>query len=647
LKTSPIVPAELSIAEGDPPLSPQFSDLYHPRSGPFAQARQVFLRGNGLPSRWQGRTQFTIVETGFGLGNNFLATWAAWQDDPQRCERLHFVSFEKHPLRLADLQRVHQSSPLQALADQLIAAWPPLTPNLHTLEFEVGRLRLLLAWGDAATLAREVVARADAFFLDGFAPARNEAMWSPPLFKALARLAAPGATVATWSAARAVREGLAQAGFAVQAAAGGGAKRDITLATFAPHPESGAPHRTPPVRQPLHPHPTQALIIGGGLAGAATARALMQRGIACTVIDRHAQPAGEASGNPAGLFHGTMAAHDGTHARWHRAASFHAARAVREAIAQGVSGAVDGFLRLESVLPPSAMQSLLDAQRLPPEYLQALDATSASTKSGMPLPSAAWFYPDGGWVDPRAMVTRWLQGAEWIGQTEVAAIQQQNGGLWQALDSQGLCVAQAPLLVLANARDALRLAGLPESAITARRGQLTWCAPPSNALAHRTPMPPMLPLLPIASGGYVLRLPDGSVVMGATNTARDDDDTVRDADHAFNLDRATQLLGASPLPLPLPPDVTLEGRVSWRAVTRDRLPLIGPVPDLHAAVPRRPGLALIARRPGLWLHTGLGSRGITTAALGGELIAGQALGEPWPLEADLAEALDPARMLLK
>jgi tRNA 5-methylaminomethyl-2-thiouridine biosynthesis bifunctional protein len=502
---------------------------------------------------------------------------------------------------------------------------------LHALEFEGGGVRLVLGFGDAALLAREIVAQVDAFFLDGFAPARNEAMWSPALFKALGRLAAPGATAATWSAARVVKEGLTAAGFEAVGASGVGRKRDITLARFAPR----AARVAPPARRPMSAAPSEAVILGGGLAGAATARALMQRGLACTVIDRHAAPAGEASGNPAGLFHGTLAADDATHARWHRAASFYIARSVREALAQGVPGAVQGFLRLESALTPEAMHALLAAQGLPPEYVQALDAVAASARSGAVLGSAAWFYPQGGWVNPRALVAHWLRGARWLGSTTIDTIEHAQGS-WQLRDAQGRPVAQAPLLVLANAQDALRLAGLPLQALSRRRGQLSWWTPPKDAA------PSTAPHLPVASGGYVLHLPDGRVVMGATNTARDEEAAVREADHAFNVERAIQLLGASPVDGP----AVLEGRVAWRAVTRDRLPLIGPAPDLQAPAPRRAGLNLIARRPGLWLHTGLGSRGITTAVLGGELVAAQALGEPWPIEADLAEALDPARVLL-
>jgi tRNA 5-methylaminomethyl-2-thiouridine biosynthesis bifunctional protein len=625
VKTAPIVAAAVDFSDGAAPRSPAFGDVYHPRAGAAEQAAQVFLAGNGLPARWRGRAAFTVLETGFGLGGNFLATWAAWRADAQRCARLHFVSLEQHPLARADLARALAASPWPALAHELLAAWPPLVPGLHALDFERGQLRLLLGFGDAATLARELVARVDAFYLDGFAPARNPAMWSPALFAALARLAAPGASAATWSAARSVRDGLAHAGFAVHAAAGAGSKREITLAQYAPRHRAAAPAgRVLPAAAPTH-----ALIVGAGLAGAATARALARAGIACTVFDAEREPAQHASGHPAGLYHGTVGSEDGVHARWHRAASLAAARWARDA-----GAAPQGLLRLGD--DPAAMHALIAAQHLPPDYVQALDADAASARAGRRLARAAWFYPQGGAADPGALVRHALAtpGVNWRGGVAVHMLRETAQG-WQLLDAAGRPIAEAPLVVLANAHDALRLARLPAAWARRSRGQLSWLAPGDLML------PP--PALPIASGSYVLALPDGGLLVGATQQPDDDDASVRADDHALNLAAAERLLGTPVARRGAQP----AGRVAWRMLTRDRLPLIGPVPDLAAAPPLRREPRFVARQRGLYLHCALGTRGLTTAALGGALIAAQASGAPWPLEADLADALDPARFVLR
>jgi tRNA 5-methylaminomethyl-2-thiouridine biosynthesis bifunctional protein len=628
VKTEPIVPARVDFSSDSAPRAPEFDDVYHPRgpgsTGAIEQARDVFLAGNGLPERWRGRARFTILETGFGLGSNFLATWAAWRDDPRRCERLHFVSLEKHPLTRDDLARALAASPWPELARQLLAAWPPLTPNLHQLHFESRRVQLLLGLGDATLLARALVANVDAFFLDGFAPARNAAMWSTDLFKALARQAAPGATAATWSAARVVRDGLATSGFEVQAAQGPGQKRDITLARYAPRfVPPRPPGRAMPVTASSH-----ALIVGAGLAGAATARALVRQGVPCTVLDRAAEPAAGASGNPAGLFHGTVGGDDTRYTRWHRAASFSAARWWRE---MGTPGAGDGLLRLSQRQDIEAMRALLDAQRLPPEYVQALSASEASARAGIALTSPAWCFTQGGWADPAALVraTLDLPGVQWRGHAEVHCIER-HADQWRALDREGRVLGEAPVLVLANAEDALRLAGLPAAWVSRTRGQLSWTV--SHSL--------IAPRLPIGSGAYALTLPDGRLVFGATQEGDDNDPTVRETDHADNLRRASALMGSACARAV----AALQGRVGWRVTTIDRLPLIGPAPDPTAPPPtRRDAPRLVQRQPSLFLHTALAGRGLTTAALAGELIGAMVTAAPWPMEADLVDAIDPAR----
>jgi tRNA 5-methylaminomethyl-2-thiouridine biosynthesis bifunctional protein len=223
----------------------------------------------------------------------------------------------------------------------------------------------------------------------------------------------------------------------------------------------------------------------------------------------------------------------------------------------------------------------------------------------------------------------------WRGNTCVQSIEHHADG-WHALDSERRVIAQAPTLVLANAHDALRLAALPSTWAERVRGQLTLITAADAAV---------MPHLPIASGGYVLALPrNAGLLLGATSQSGDQDATVREADHAQNLEGARRLLGKDAAR----EGAALHGRVGWRMVTRDRMPLVGMAPDAGAALPaRRDAPRLLPRREDLFLHCALGSRGITTAALGGELIAAQICGAPWPLEADLVDAIDPARFVLK
>ena len=628
----PLQPARIAFGDDGVPSAPEFGDVYHARAGALAQAQHVFLGGNRLPRRWAGRPRFAVLETGFGLGNNFLATWDAWRQDPQRCERLHYLAIEKHPPRRADLTRAHAGSALPLLAAELLAKWPPLTPDLHLIDFDGGRVRLLLALGDIAAVLPEWVAQVDAFYLDGFAPARNPAMWDPWRLRQLPRLAAPGATVATWSVAVAVRQGLAAAGFEVQKAPGFGGKREMTVGRFAPRFTSAPP----PGRQPLGPVHRVA-VVGAGLAGAAVARALAAQGIAVQVFERGAAPAGETSGNAGGLFHGVVHGHDGPHARWLRAAALHTGRVLRPLIEGGaVEGAIAGLLRGERTLDAAAMQALLTRLALPDDYVQVQPAALADG-------SPAWAYPGGGWVSPAALCAQWLAapGIETLCGTTVQRLAAVDAG-WQLFDPHDRPLATVAAVVLCNAADASRLLG---------PGAATW--PLHRVRGQTTVLPAALPGLPalpqpLADTGYALRLADGRLLCGATSQADDDGAELREADHRHNLAALQRLTGfAADLPLS-----TLAGRVGWRLQSDDRQPLLGPVPALDHGRRRGAGRKpdqprFVPRQAGLYVFTALGSRGITQAALGGEVLAAWLSGDPVPAPASLLDALDPARFIAR
>jgi tRNA 5-methylaminomethyl-2-thiouridine biosynthesis bifunctional protein len=638
VKTSPVQPATLVFNADGVPFNPQYGDVYHAHAGALDQARHVFLGGNQLPTRWRGRSHFSILELGFGLGNNFLATWDAWRRDSAHSERLHYVAIEKHPLVAADLARVHAASPLRELADALVAQWPSATPNLHRLTFDGGRVQLTLGWFDVADVLPELVARIDTFYLDGFAPARNPQMWEGRVFKALGRLAADGATAATWTAARTVRDGLTQAGFVVEHAAGFDAKRDMTVARFAP---SFVP-RTAPARQAAAA-PQHVAVIGGGLAGTATAWALAEQGIACTVFDRHARPASAASGNAAGLFHGVVTGDDASHARFNRAAALQAARIVDDAVrTHAVAGAVSGLLRLVTAMPADAslagMRDTLAALGLSADHVRAVDAPEASRLAGVALAHPAWFYPGGGWVDPAALCASLLQQAgaavRWRGGVEVGALRR-VGEQWELLNPQGLMLDAVDAVVLADNADPRRWIGGPAWPLQRVRGQMT--SLPAAVL------PAAQVRMPVAGAGYVLPPIDGRIWCGASNAADDDDGTLRAAEQEANVEQLSALLGR-PLDVPVQ---ALGGRVGWRSVTADRLPLVGALPDAAAiaTASRLDQPRFVPRLPGLHTVNGLGSRGIAWAPLAARTVAALLAGAPCPLEASLLDAVDAARFV--
>jgi len=680
------------------PYSLLHEDVYHGELGAWERARDVFLLGNALPKRWrgkhgQGRQRFVILETGFGLGNNFLATWAAWRADTQRCEHLVFISVEKHPLGREDLAVVHSRHELvvgeaegAALSQRLIDAWPTLTPGMHTLEFDEAALAdavgdvhptfhvtLLLALGDVKDMIPDLMASVDAFYLDGFTPERNPDMWDAQWISRLNRLAAPGATAATWTAAHGVRDALAHAGFAVELAEGPGAQRGRIKARYEPRFQPPTP---PGGLWPMpdvglahigseRPH---AVIIGSGLAGAVSAWALCREGWRVTVLEQHASPAQEASGNPGGLFHSIVHGEDGLHARAHRAAALQVAALASTWINEGrLTGQCDGLLRLDASTTQAAAQALLSKLNLPADHVRHLDQAEAQAWSGAQVPSRGWLFQQGGWLAPGEFVKELLEQARatgrlhWLGLSEVSSLVQASSGQWQALGRDGHLIAQGAAMVLANgqASQAL-LASLPEAQATAPlpmgrvRGQISRLPPEAQPAAANLARP-------VAGSGYALQMSGGDVLCGATSHHHDEDPNLRDGDHAHNLKQALRLgVWGEPAGLNLVIDAAdlpegLQGRVGWRATTPDRLPLVGalplPLPALQKSakairleqprlIPRRRG-----QEGGLFILSGLGSRGITWSVLAGRLLAHWVTGSPCPVEADLRDALDPARWL--
>ena len=624
---SRLVPATLHLVDGIP-FAGSYDDVYHSADGGLEQARHVFLGGNRLPQRWQGKTHFTIVETGFGLGLNFLATWAAWRADPERCERLHFVSIEKHPFRAADLGTLHAMWPeLVELSAQLRAAWPPLAPGFHRLLLDGGKVMLTLVFGDISDCLPQIEAGADAFYLDGFSPSKNPDMWSPEILARINRIAAPGATVATYTVSSAVRKALTQAGFTCEKLPGFGRKREMLAARFEPRWQVQAP--TPPARR-------DAIVIGAGVAGCAAAERLAARGWNVTLIERHGKPAQEASGNLAGIVMPLVSKDDSVPSRLSRAAYLFTQRIWQEAggIGRAFAGEACGVLQLaRDAENEAAQREAIDTGLYPPDYVRWVDATEAQRLLGTEVAFGGWLFPQGGWVTPASLCHALLDACGERLQRrfdcKVAGIARE-GYEWKALDAAGNTIACAPVMIVAGGAHAAMFPQTRDLPLPAIRGQVT-----------HVPAAGLLPLPMVLCGeGYITRPAQGLCCVGATYEF-DDDPALRQSSQDENLARLAQLLPQASIP-----DPGLAGRVGFRCVPPDRLPLVGALPD--AAQPIAGSrLRDVPRLPGLYALLGYASRGLVWAPFAAELLASKLEGEPLPVESELAAALDPARFALK
>lgn len=599
----PLAPARLEFRDGVP-YSAAYGDVYHSADGGAGQARHVFLGGCGLPGAWAGRDVFVVLETGFGAGLNFLATWAAWRTDPARGARLHFISAEKHPFSADDLARLHAQWPEFApLAAELHAAWPMRVPGFHRLALDGGRVQLTLLLGDAAATVPQLDARVDAFYLDGFAPDRNPELWQLDLIAALGRLAASGARAATYTVAAPVRDALAQAGFVCEKRPGYGRKRHCLAAHFA---GAGQPAAAPP--------PQRVAVVGAGAAGAAVAHALAQRGVAVTLLERADAPAQAASGNPLGVFRPLLSRDDNRTSRLTRAAFLHNLRAW--ATLEGVAWARCGVLHLAKDADAAAKQQRALIDTLPPlDFARWVELDEARSLANWPVEAPGVFYPQAGWVGPASLVRAWLAPATIALKTgcAVAALQPTANG-WRLADAAGCVLLEADAVVLANAFDVRTL--LPSQAwpLHAVRGQVTRL--PAGCLPELERV--------IAREGYVA--PGAQPVVGATYEHDDLDIAPRPASDAANLVRLDAILPGASARIDAG---QVNGRAALRATLPDRLPLVGEVDDL----------------PGVYVAAGYASRGLVWAGLLGEALADRITGQPLPLEKDVLRAISPQRFV--
>lgn len=624
-----ITPASLAFADDGTPYSEHFGDVYHAQQGAIGQSRHVFLAGNGLPQRWQGCERFVIVETGFGLGLNFLVTWAAWRDDPARCARLHFVSIEKHPFTADDLTTLHARWPeLAPLAERLRAQWPPLTPGVHRLWLEDGRVALTLCFGDATTALGKLLARADAFYLDGFSPAQNPELWSARLCHQLAALAAPGATLATWSVSGAVRRHLSHAGFTVEKAPGFGGKREMLRGRFGETSQAETSAA-----------PREAIILGAGLAGTSLAHRLVRRGWSVQLLEAADGPGQGASGNLAGVLRPLPSLDDNRLARLTRAGTLAGIRHLNALADDGhpVRWAPTGVLHLaRDPAHETRQRQVVEVQQPPVDYLRQVDRAEASELAGWPLDTGGWWFPGSGWVQPPSLCAANIAaaGAGLTVRYGVRVAQLERiGERWHVQDDDGATIAESACVILANGADIRRFDAAATLPVRAARGQVSHLPAAENS-------PPNIVVCRL---GYVSPAIDGLRCAGATFLVDDDDPALRESEHADNLAKLDFILPGFSRQLG---NVPMAGRVGFRPASPDRLPMVGAIAT-PAQYPADAQLSQVARAPGLYAVSGFGARGLVWSSIVAETLASQLDGDPLPLERDLVEAIDPGRFLLR
>ncbi|MES1977365.1 MAG: FAD-dependent 5-carboxymethylaminomethyl-2-thiouridine(34) oxidoreductase MnmC [Pseudomonadota bacterium] len=602
------------------PYSPRFGDRYRSELGGLEQARDVFLAGCGLPAAWKGQPQWRILETGFGLGLNFLVTWQAWKADPDRPRMLHFVSTEAFPASADDVLRSAQAHPhLVPFATELHSHLWGLLPGFHRLSFEQGRVLLTLCIGDAKAVLKQQQFEADSVYLDGFSPQKNPDIWDIHTFKAVARCCRRGTRIATWTIARAVRDALSQAGFVVRKTPGIPPKRDNLQGEYNPAWEPKLPADTKPVATL---QPGNCVVVGSGLAGAAVAASLARRGWRVDVLEEAAVPAAGASGLPAGLVAPHVSPDDSLLSRLSRNGVRMTLHQCKALLADKEDWQHTGVL--QRVMPDADKHLPTDLTQAWPQaasdWSRMADAGELAA-NGLTVSDKAFRHSAAAWVKPASLVKAWLAtpGVSWRGKAKVAGLVSDKGS-WQLKDEAGHTLAEAELVVIAAGFGSVALGasvtGKPP-ALQAIRGQVSW----SDAMADAGQMPvnghgSFIPAVPLAQGMVSM--------FGATFERDEEREDLKPQDHVDNLLKLGELLPG--LDLPQPADV--QGWAGVRCATPGRLPVLSPIVSENQAQ--------------VWLCTGMGSRGLSFAHLCAELMAARLHGEPLPLELRLARALQTA-----
>jgi tRNA 5-methylaminomethyl-2-thiouridine biosynthesis bifunctional protein len=622
---------DLSFDEQGSAYSNNYGDIYFQPGIGLDEKKHVFLKGNGLPENWNNKDQFSIAETGFGTGLNFLNTLKMWQEKSQPNQHLDYISCELHPFNRKQLQQALSQFPeLIKYSEELIDKYPEfLMYGTHRIHFDQYNVTLTLILADCIDAFENTQCEVDAWFLDGFGPSKNPEMWSDKLFKAIANLSQKGTTVATFTVARAIRDGLSEVGFNIIKEPGFGKKREMLTAQFSK--EDYLVDKQPWAQTFKASSIESIVIIGAGIAGLTLANKLQQAGKKVTLIDRQIKPCLETSGNPQAMVMPSFDLNDSPEARFYLSAFLYAIRYYSDKYFH-----VDGVLDLAfSDKQKHWHENLLTRFDLPDELVQQV-------KNGILYPSAGWLDTQGHAMSISGNLDNYIQA-------EIASISFENKH-WQLLsdDSQ---VYQADCLVLANGINAKKLLPEYELPTTPKHGEISFVN--SKNLNSKISNCNHIQL----NKGYIMPEWQGQHSFGATFDPMKSEDYFKPAqtheDHWLRNKALWENTGYEQLLNNLTSD---KSRAGIRVTAPDHLPICGPVInqqqfklDYHDI---RHGKKWKTypdpeHLNNLYVFTGLGSRGFTSAPLLAEFLCNQILGRSHALDNNTQKTINPNRFLYK
>ena len=718
--------AALTWDEQGQPICQRFDDIYFSRSDGLAESNYVFIQNNQLPQRWKALEKygcFTIAETGFGTGLNFVATWQLWNSlqDKKNLQTLHFISAEKYPLTRQDISRSLALWPeLKPYADSLCEHYPPQpAEDFVRLIFQQGRVILTLYFGDASEGFEQLSAipscselstengsfgdtptQVNAWYLDGFAPAKNPEMWHAKLYQTMAALSGADTSFATFTAAGAVKRGMSEAGFTCSKVKGYGRKREMLIGAFThtvtgkvkPRPNSDLnpdsdldpdsnkdQERTPKGHpqsnfkrprnvkknssgnpSPWHLVPSKkpnsnqrsrpkAIVIGGGLAGCHIAYALAQKNCSVTLLEREANLGTQASGNQQGVVYTRLSLHRNPLNQFNLSSLIYANHFYQQHGFYDSCGQQCGVMHLaQNIEQEKTYREFADHFKNEPEFARIVTQEQSTAWSGLQLNQSALLIPSAGWLSPPELCRQLVKHDNIEVRTEstVSRIDRQEGK-WHLYDADNKQLSSAEYVVVANAWEAQKFSQLQSLPLKRIRGQVSY-VPESKIHCELNKV--------LCGDGYIAPAHQGLYSIGASFNLNNTNQAMSVEDHQDNLEK---LAAFSPelksQAIDLDPN-TFAGKVGFRCATPDYFPIVGPITDAQSmksnfAQLRKNANTFIDQpgsyQTGLYTSLGYGSRGLSYAPLAAEVLASIICGQHIPISRNLLRYLHPARFLIR
>ena len=646
--------AQINWSDQSEPISTLFDDVYFNTEQGLNESVYVFIQGNNLEQRWLNceTEYFSIAETGFGTGLNFLITCLQFhhfteQHPSALLARLHFTSFEKYPLTKVDLETALQRWPqLSDFIAPLLAQYPMAITGCHRITLDKFNITLDLWFGDVLETLPSLYlydsGLFDCWYLDGFAPSKNPEMWSEQLFKQIAESCKKGASIATFTAAGFVRRGLVDAGFTMQKRKGYGKKREMLIGqmrTDICKKQLYAEH----FRQTAQTNSKDVAIVGGGIASACLSLALVKRGYKVTLYCKDANLADGASGNRQGALYPLLNAEHDSLGQFF-ANSFLYARNYVALLNQFTPFDFDfsGLLQLYyDQTAGTKLDKILQAQ-LPKELVKKLSNKQTDQIAQLNIDQQSLFYELGGWLNPKQMVQAIFKKAQNEGKLSIKLNKQldsfsedYNGWKLQFSDQS----VTHPLLVLTTAMNSLEFKQCKAIPLSAARGQVTYI--PTNETIKKLKVT-------LCHEGYLTPVNKHMHCMGATFKRHELDTGFSVQEQIDNKQKLAKCITNKEWVEQIECSHQ-DANVGIRCTTRDHFPYVGALANYEETkihyrnAQKRENTNNAPFYNNLFILTGLGSRGLRTAPLLAEMLASQVNSEPLPFPNDILNALQTNR----